>query len=238
MKGYHVAIAAVTALLLGVFCLQPPALPKWDTTLNLPLYDGTFRLVDFLDSTRFHILPDSTIEFACEFPIDTVTPDGVIDVLSVDDASRIALSDFVFTGLAAAATGMGVEDLLGFPIPDTGLKIVVPPFELTLPCQAALPGVANAEVLAGVLRATVTNRTALPLDSVVLQFPFGVMPPGATRSSRMNIGGTCVSTPVDVTVALGSPGIGSDTTVMTKNDSLLVQVEVDSLSISSARIRS
>ncbi len=242
MKGYQVVLVVLSLVLVGIFCLRPPAFPRWDTTLNIPLYQSTFRLVDFLDSTRFQVQPDSTINFACDFPIDTVTPEGVIDLVSVDETSRIALGDFMFTDIPKGHVGMSLEQLIGMPVPDSGLKQAVPPFEMTLLRECSLPGVANAEVMLGVMRTTLSNQTGIPIDSVVICLPlgkvrFGNVQPRTTQSSRADIGGVHICSPMSVVISLGSAGTGADTVRLLKSDSLLLEVMVDSLQVSNARVR-
>ncbi len=242
VKGYHVTVTIIALVLAGLFCLKPPAIPQWDADLTVPLYRGAFRLVDFLDSSLFFIQPDSTIRFAYDVPIDTVTPDGVIGLVSVDETNRIALGDFVFTDIPQGAVTVGIEDLLGYPIPDTGLKQQLEPFETTLPCTCSIPGVAYAEVLHGVLRTTVSNHTGIPIESLLVCFSFGQMrfdnlAPGTMQSQRTEIGGAVVSSPLALLVTVGSPGSAGDTVRLSKTDSLLVEIEVDSLQVANARIR-
>jgi len=242
VKGYQIILAVIALALAWTFCLRPPAFPRWDSTLNVPLYQNTFRLVDFLDSTRFQIQSDSTINFACEFPIDTVTPEGVIGLVSMEESNRIGLSDFIFTNVPGGVTGMGIEDLLGMPVPDSGLKQKVDAFERTLMRECSFPGVASAEVVYGIMRTTVSNRTGLPIDSVVIHMPFGQVRfdqvrPRTSQSSQTEMGGVYISSPMSLIIAVGSPGTGPDTLRLAKSDSFLVEVTVDSLQVSSARAK-
>jgi len=242
VKGYQAVTATILLLLLGVFCLKPPEMPEWDTQVNVPLYSRVVRLVDFLDSTKFRILPDSSIEFHCSFPIDTVSPEGVIDLVSVNESRRIGLADFTFTSMPAFDLRVGLEDVVGMPLPDSGLKVLLPGFETSLARPCSIPDLAYAEVVSGVLRAEVTNQTGVPLDSVGisvcgLSLRLAKLGPGGVKKTSLEFGGVCFEQGAAAEIVFGSAGSGKDTVLLTKADEVKVRLELDSLKVSAAKMK-
>ncbi|HDQ99716.1 MAG TPA: hypothetical protein ENN51_05485 [candidate division WOR-3 bacterium] len=241
MKGYQLVLAFVAFVLVGVFCLRPPELPQWDTTVNVPLYAGTFRLGDLLDSSRFRANPDSTIQFSWSDSIGRVSADGVVDIIEVSENSTIGLADLLIVGLPVADGGRGLDELLGRPLPDSGAKMTIPPFTVTVDCSLELPDVEFAEVASGLLDVTVRNYTGLPFDSVTLVLPFarvafGAVVAGGSVGRRLPLGGCHVRSPVTAQLVVASPGAG-DTIVFAKGDSLRVELGLDSLTLVSGRVR-
>ncbi|MBM3314912.1 hypothetical protein FJY71_03605 [candidate division WOR-3 bacterium] len=242
MKGYQLALTLVALALVGAFCLRPPALPQWDVEVAVPLYRGQLRLGDILDSTRFHVNPDSTLTFALAVPFETVRPDGALDLVGVDELHRLEASDFLFSRVGAAPTRFTLAELLPFPIPDTGVKARLEPFQVV--CEHAVPidGIESAELLEAVVTITAANHTGLRLDSLVVQSPvgpvrFGQLGPGGRAAERRETGGLAIASPLPLRIALGSPGTGPDSLRLTKLDSVVVNVEVDSVRIATGRVR-
>jgi len=241
VKGYHVAVICVVCVLVGAFCLKPPEMPQWDVSLNIPLYRGNFRLVDLLDTAQFHVQPDSTVAFAVDVPIDPVTPGEALDVFAVNKSVRIGLADFVISGLGDGQVRADLSDIVKVPLPDSGAKGVLEPFEATFERECPLSGVADADIVQGLVRVTATNYTALAFDSLVVSSALGVcrlgaLPAHGIGAARMDVGGATVSSPMLLTCNVGSPGTG-DSVQLSKHDSVVVRLEFDSLRVGSARIQ-
>jgi hypothetical protein len=216
-------------------------MPQWDVSLNIPLYRGNFRLVDLLDTALFHVQPDSTVAFAVDVPIDPVTPGEALDVFAVNNSVRIGLADFVISGLGSGQVRADLGDIVKVPIPDSGAKGVLEPFETTFERECPLSGVAEADIAEGLVRVTATNYTALAFDSLVVSSALGICRLGALpahdfSAARMDVGGAAVSSPMLLTCTVGSPGTG-DTVLLSKHDSVVVRFEFDSLRVGNARIR-
>ncbi len=242
VKSCQVVLLTTALVLAGLFCLRPPAMPQWDTTLAVPLYQTTLRLVDFLDTSRFKVGPDSTLSFAAKFQIDTVTPAGVVDLVNTHECSRIQLPDFVLSGFCAIRTRVGLEELIGRSIPDSGTKQPVPAFERTFERAFEFSDIVWAEIARARAGIRVTNHTGLVLDSVALVFPFGcqVVGPlaaGESRLAEFDIGGTFVQSPVPALAVIGSAGTTGGTVRLSKTDSVALEFKLDSVQVVGARCR-
>jgi hypothetical protein len=242
VKGYHISVALVSLALVGVFCLKPPAMPQWDVNANVPLYSGTFRLVDLLDSSYFRVQADSSVFFTVNMPFDTVRPGDALDVFAVNKSDRICLGDFMMRAAARGHLSLTLAELAGVEIPDSGTKARLPPFENEIERECRLDRVDEAEIASGVARITCTNRTGLTFDSLVAHGPLGSvcfrdLEPGDSRSVRIDVGGIVVNSPMRLTFVAGSPGTGLDTILLRKADSISVGFELDSLHLSSARMQ-
>jgi hypothetical protein len=242
VKGYHISVALVSLALVSVFCLKPPAMPKWDVDANVPLYSGTFRLVDLLDSSYFRVQADSSVSFIIDVPFDTVRPGEALDVFSANKTDRIGLSDFMMRAVARGHLSLTLSELAGMLIPDSGMKARVPPFENTFDRECRLDRIEEAEIASGVVRVNCTNYTGLTFDSLVARGALGSvcfrdLGPGDSRSMRIDVGGIVVNSPMLVSFVTGSPGTGSDTIYLRKSDSISVGFELESLHLSSARLQ-
>jgi hypothetical protein len=242
VKGYHISVALVSLALVGVFCLKPPAMPQWDVDANVPLYSGTFRLVDLLDSSYFRVQADSSVSFIIDVPFDTVRPGEALDVFAVDKSDRIGLADFLMRAAARGDLSLTLSELAGIVIPDSGTKARLPPFENAFERECRLDRIEEAEIASGVVRVTCTNYTGLTFDSLVARGALGSvcfrgLKPGDSRSVRIEVGGIVVNSPMRLSFVAGSPGTGSDTVFLKKSDSIPVGFELDSLHLSSARMR-
>jgi len=227
---------------VGVFCLRPPELPQWDVDVAIPVFQGGFRLLNWLDPEHFEIAPDSSISFRLVLPIDTVRPDGAVDLLSVNEVNDFQVADFLFRGFGGGRVNIELGELLGIPIPDTGMKLCVAPFEKTTVRDCQLPDIQSAEIVEGVANVTVGNYTKLAFDSVVVWSPvnmvrLGRLEPGESESRRIAVGGVVVVSPLALRIGVGSAGTGVDTVQLAKADSLVVTLVLDSLHITSGRVR-
>jgi hypothetical protein len=217
-------------------------MPVWDVDARVPLYSGSFRLVDLLDSTLFHIQPDSTVSFALNVRVDTVTPGRALDVFAVNSDARLGLSDFLFKGLGAGSLPLDLSELTGIPIPDSGAKARLEPFRQTLTRTCGIPGVSELEILDGVARVRATNYTSLDFDTLVVTSPVGRivftdLGPGQSRARRLDVGGAVVTSPMTLDLLVASPGTSGDTVQLHKHDSVVVQFELDSLHVAGGRMK-
>lgn len=242
MKGYHFVLAVLSCGLLSVFCLRPPALPGWDTDVVVPAYRGTFRLASYLSPDYFQVGDDSAVRFAREFELSPVLPGENIELAGSAGATGILLPDFLFVRPGGGSIGLMLEDLIGMPVPDSGHKAPVPAFVRSLVRNCQLDRIATAEVTAGFADIEVSNHTALAYDSVIVTSSFGVVrlydvEPGTTCWHRTDIAGASVLSPLEVMVMVSSAGTGPDSVELQKHDSLVVTVALDSIRLSSARLR-
>lgn len=242
VKGYQIGLAVVVLALAGIFCLRPPAIPQWDTELTVPLFTGQLRLCDVLDSTRFRFGPDSALRFALAIPCDTVRPDAALDIVGVDEVHRLSLSDFLLRDLGRTRTRFELAEIVGQPIPDSGLKVRLEPFLVTCEHQVEIDGVAHAQLATGLLRVRVANFTPLDYDSMVVGVGPGLvrldgLSAGEARDITVDLSGEAVSSPLTLRLTGGSPGTRGDTVRMAKHDSLLVECRLDSVRLERGRVR-
>ncbi len=240
MKGYHVAVVAVVCALAGVYCLRAPEVPEWDVEANIPLYSGCLRLVDFLDTTFFRIGADSTVAFSLALPLDTARPDEALEVLALDSTNRVELEHFVICKAGAGQVKLTLAEMTGLPLPDSGSKSRVPPFENQFSRDCRIDGLERAEVLEAVFRVTVANYSSVDFDSLAMVSPlgrlgFGPVPGGARLEARMRCAGVCLNSPFVATFIAGSSG--SDTVTLSRRDSVVFGYALESLRVGSARMR-
>lgn len=242
VKGYRIVLSLVLFALAGVFCLRPPEVPSWDTELSLPLYAGRLDLVDLLDSAHFHLGPDSTIEFMQVVPFDTVHPDDAFELVGVDEQRRISIADFAFREVATIVVKLSVKEMLGSVVPDSGGKTRLEPFSMEREMTVTVDGVEDADLLGGTIAVTLSNYTTIPFDSVVVGTQAGIamlgtVEPGETRTTRLAISDARIASPMPLRLVVGSPGSGPDSVVLSAWDSLVVRVQLDSVHLSTGRLR-
>lgn len=242
MKGYHFVVALLAMGLVGVFCLKPPALPRWDVDVNVPLYQGNLRVADFIKSPVFQVLPDSSICLNVEYRMDTLQPVEVLELRPVNATSRVSPSDFLLMAAGCGRLNLALSDVAGIPIPDSGMKARLGPFANSLQRSCPLEGIAEVEVDSGLAVVTCHNYTEVPFDSLQVESPlgtlvFGYLAPHSTVEGRLDVDGVTLSSPIPMSLFFRSPGTGDDTVQLNKSDSLVVEFRLDSLRIGSGRLR-
>lgn len=240
MKGYHVAVVGVVCALVGAYCLRAPEAPQWDVEANIPLYHGSLRLVDFLDTTLFSVGEDSLVAFSLALPLDTVRPDEALEVFAVDSTHRVELEQFVIREAGAGRARVTLAEMTGLPLPDSGTKSPLPPFENRFSRECRIDGLEQAEVAEAVVRVTATNYSSVGFDSLTMTSPlgrldFGSVAGGAAVEARVRCAGTCLGSPFPATFIAGSSG--SDTVMLSRRDSVVFNYALESLRVGSARMR-
>lgn len=235
-------VAAAALLLVGLCCLRAPEPPQWDVELALPAYNGQLRLAGLLDPARFIVAPDSSIFFMASQSLDTMRPGSEIEFLTFAEPSDIKVSDFKLPAFGRGLGGLGIEELTGLPVPDSGVKARVEPFAVAGGSDCPVEDLEWVEAVEGYLRVEVVNRTGLQFDSVLVATPAGTaklekLAAGETRSERLAVVGQRVSSPLVFTYAVGSPGSMSESLQLRKTDSLLFRFTLDSMRLARGRLR-
>jgi hypothetical protein len=212
-------------------------MPRWDVELNIPLYNGNLRLVDLLDTALFCVQPDSTVAFSLALPFDTVWPDQALEVFAVDSVGRVELEQFLINRAGAGKVRLTLAEMTGLPLPDSGCKELIPPFENRFRFDCRIDGLAQAEVIEGVLRVTATNYSGVAFDSLAMitsfgRLEFGPVAGGASADARVRCDGANLGSPLPVTFVAGSAG--SETVMVNRRDSLVFCYAVESLRVGGA----
>lgn len=243
MKGYQIITFALIVLLGGLVCLKPPALPRWDVPLTIPVFSGSVRFGDIISaSNNFLIQPDSSIVFYWEHDFGSVQSGGAFELLATQETTVVSLGDFLFVNFWGGDTVLTAEELLMMPIPDTGMMLVIPPFDGTRKGICEMDNIEFVELLEGVARVTVINQTPFNFDSVLLrilgkELRFGPLPPGLNGVQRFGVGGLVLQAPLSFDIAFGSAGSNGESLMVSRNQRLLFMVEFDSLRVGSGKIR-
>uniref|UniRef100_A0A7C4CBV3 Uncharacterized protein n=1 Tax=candidate division WOR-3 bacterium TaxID=2052148 RepID=A0A7C4CBV3_UNCW3 len=235
-------VAATLLLQAGLSCLKPPALPQWDIELLLPAYHGHLRFVNLLDPSRFIIASDSTVVYSDVTTLDTVRPAAEVEFLTIDELNEVAVSDFRLSSIGSALSGLGIEELTGTPVPDSGVKAKVEPFATTGLRSCPVADVEWVELVEGGLRLEARNRTGLEFDSVMLSTPAGMMrldglAPGETKQVRLTVARQQILSPLEFIFTACSPGSKSESLYLRKSDSLIFNFVLDSVRLSRGRLR-
>jgi hypothetical protein len=228
--------------LLVTFSLLCFKRPKLQTEITVPLFSQTLWLREILDSNYSHINPDSTIELFYQARIDTFRVNDSLRIFEMGDTVNLLLSDFIIENLAHSPLTLTLMEISGFNLPDTTTPIQ--PFDTTLYGQEiVLSGIENLNIVEMVLRFEVSNFTHLSFDSVGLNlhqignFSLGSIEPLQTVTRRERIQGLNLSDSIIVMdIGISSPGSALPVR-LSSNDSLKIDLFIDSLRIISGTFR-
>lgn len=223
-------------------CLKPPALPRWDVSLTIPVFRRPIRLYEVLSRhENFLIQPDSSLLFKLSHNFGRGEVSEAFSVASVETSETVEPDEFRFSHLGNGRCGVGVDELIGISIPDSGVKLAVPAFEVAVDRGCVIEDVQFVEILEGVAITRLVNRTPLVINCVVniLGFTLNVegLAPGEMRAERIDIGGVVVRNPTNLRLVVSSRGSGQDTVHILPEDSLIVDVEFESTRVGAGRLK-
>jgi hypothetical protein len=239
------SLVLVLALMMGAIsfvCLKAPRAPSWDTEINLPLSDNTYRLMDLLDRRYFSVGPDSVLQFFAAVKIDTIRPISRIHLSPNPVASAFGLADFVLTGKYAGRITLALQDLLNQPLPEQPMLMPIPAFAFTVQRVVSIAGIRSAVVLRGSAEVSAANHSNVEFESLrvacdlaTLSFP--AVAPQSEQSRRQALDGGSVAADNEVAIAGSSRGSNGRPVLVSRRDSLVFEFELDSLRLASAELQ-
>ncbi len=245
VKGWRFKFLTVVFLILLLFggsCLKPPALPKWDINLRIPVYQRTVRLGEILSNNeKFKIQPDSSLVVNLVHQWGPVTVDGAVSLVTIEKREKIALEDLVFSRVGQGKDGVSCSEFFG-PIPDTGLQLRVERFSSISERRCVIENIEFVDLHEAVVVTKVENRTPLFFDAVTIRLlgntvNLGSLGPDEVQEKKIRVGGMTLVNPIDLEIEVCSPGSGADTVRILPQDSVLVNIELDSLRIGGGRLK-
>jgi hypothetical protein len=239
-----VVVAAILALTaISVVCLKPPRPPTWDTQITLPLFDKTFRVMDLLPKKYFTVAADSAIQFKAEAVIDTLHPIANLSLSGRQIATDFKLADLVLSDDYSSRVKLGLEDILGMSLPEQPERLPIPGFQFTLDRDFAVPRIRRAELLRGAAVVRLQNFANVTLDSARVgsgllgDCRFRNVGPQTSQEDRRRLGGTVVEQQNRFVLTGGSRGSGAESLWVSRHDSVIVVVTLDSLRMASAELQ-
>lgn len=246
-----VAACALAMILLAAGCsLEKPELPRFTTTVTVPL--GTHRLsvLELLEDQDYLAVDgDSLLAFQVVGAEDTFTVDADLSAEIQPISLAAELGVFSLEG----ATPVAFEFTLGALHPPAvslhGSSVAVPPFTFELASDPAdLPDISRAEVASGRLALTLVNGLPVPLGGdqpperarvelldpasgavlAALDFPAAI-PPGAQDRREADLAGVTLPDSIAVRLRGGSPGAGDPVPI---DSAATVQVRAELLTLS------
>jgi hypothetical protein len=199
--------------------------------------------MDLLPEKYFSVGPDSAIQFYAEARLDTIRPISSISLSGQTLSTDFKLADLTLTGDYSGRIRLGLEEILGAPLPEQPVLLPVPPFVFDLERTFSIDRIRSAELLRGVSRIKVSNFSNLTIDSVRLDcqatgvYCFTAIGPGARAEARQRLGGCRISGQNALVLHGRSAGGGSEPVWVSRNDSLIIEVKFDSLRLSSAELQ-
>ncbi len=230
--------------LFGLFCLKSPELPSWDTEITIPLVNDSYGVADLLAiSNKFRISEDSTLEFYSEFNIDTITPRRILNLLAQNYHCNLSLSEFQIDSLYVGRIVLLLQDIVGFWLPESTIRVVIPPFIQNLNYLVNLVDIQSLELNKGIWKYRVCNFTTLSFDSLTLNSSalpyFRAIGIGAnsTRIFEERVEQAYLENPIPVEIGISSPGSFPDSIYASGLDSIVIELVIDSLRVNRGIIR-
>jgi hypothetical protein len=225
-------------------CLEQPRMPSWDTEVTIPLINETYNIADLLKvSNQFRVLDDSIVQFYSEFNIDTVTPKCILSLLAQNYNLNLTIAQFQITNLYIGRLVLSLNDIVGSVLPESTIKTIIPSFTQTINNYINLPDIQRVELSSGIWKFRIHNLTNLDFDTLILNSPSipymratGI---GANSTSLLDqkVDNSYLENPISVQIGLGSPGSFPDSIYVSGLDSVVIELTVDSLRLSSGILR-
>ena len=239
------SLILVVALALGAFsfeCLKAPRVPTWDTQINLPLQDNTYRLLDLLDHKYFSVGADSVLQFYAEAKIDTTRPISRIQLSPRPTVSSFTLGDLLLTGNYTGRIALALEEILQVPLPDEPMLLPIPGFDFAVVRNVSINGIHWAELQQGVARVSLRNFSNVELDSTRVACDFATVGfrnvrPQSEQSERQALDGGVLGARNDVVFSGGSCGSNGTPVLVCRYDSLVIEYQLDSLRLLAAEVQ-
>lgn len=228
-------------LLTGISCIKKP---QWQTDITIPIISKSYSIISQLDSNQFRINTDSSLEFYISGQLDTFSLIDSIQIPDHSDTLRTASSDFIFNGLAISSVKITPDSVIGMPLPESVVHIVIPPFSLNLNRNLKFSNISMASVQTCVLGIKIVNESRLTFDSITCSLPtleiirFDHIDSLSITEFQKYLEDVTIDSIVSFNIFLASNGTGSESIPISMHDSLKFIITLDSMQIDSCCVRS
>jgi hypothetical protein len=206
------------------------------------LSDNTYRLLDLLDRRYFSVGSDSAIQFSAAVNFDTVRPISRIQLSPNPLSKSLGLADFMLTGKYAGRIVLALQDLLNVTLPEQPTLMPIPAFAFSIDRSVSIGGIRSAEVRSGAVRVSVHNFSNVALDSLCLgcamaSLRFVGVGAQSGESLRAGLDGDSIGAENEVLIAGGSSGSNGRPIPVARDDSLVIDFQLDSLRLVSGELQ-
>jgi hypothetical protein len=226
------------ALLLCAACLH---IPGWQTALTVPIVSKTVPIAQLIDTTRFQVEPDSSLEFHFERDLDTISVSQQLNIFQTSDSAYLPLDHFVMTPVVEMRQSLGTGTIMGTTVPESG-RIVIPPHQYEGNLTGELTSIHHAQILDGVLYSNIQNLTRVRLDTFELLIPgsqpleLGPIDTMSQVSIRSSIGTATLDSAYTLTLRLVTNGSDGDSVKVFARDSLKMDMRLDSVRLLNGQV--
>uniref|UniRef100_A0A7C6E9V0 Uncharacterized protein n=1 Tax=candidate division WOR-3 bacterium TaxID=2052148 RepID=A0A7C6E9V0_UNCW3 len=225
-------------------CLERPRLPSWDTEITIPLLNDSYSIADLLSfSNRFRITDDSVVQFYSEFNIDTITPQHFLNLLAQNCNLNLTIAQFQITSLSIGRLVLSLQEIVGPWLPESTIKTIIPSFTQSLDKFIDLPDIRHLELISGIWKFRIQNFTNLNFDSLTFYNPsfsylraIGIGA-NSTQMLEQRITDQSLENPIPIQIGISSPGSFPDSIYVSGLDSVVIELAIDSLRLSSGVLR-
>ncbi|MEO0072030.1 MAG: hypothetical protein ABIK10_01135 [candidate division WOR-3 bacterium] len=230
--------------LIFILFISCPRRPHWYTNLTIPLISNKkFKVIDFLDSSRFRIGDDSIITFYYRNTIDSFFPIDSLRISDLLDSTKIYFRDFTVSNLDSTRIALSSSEITGLVLPETTTYVTIPPFSRIITRPVRFRNFEFLSVAMAKLKITIYNRTRLIFDTIdcfldgtelvhLLSVDSMSVSEHIVRLENLNLDSILV-----FSTHITSSG-SSNSIPISANDSLVFIVSFDSLKINSGAFRS
>ncbi len=228
-------------MLAGISCIKKP---QWQTDITIPIISKSYSIISQLDSNLFRINTDSSLEFYISGQLDTLSLIDSIQIPNHSDTLRIVSSDFVFNGLAMSSVKITPDSVIGMPLPESVVHLVIPPFSLNINKNLKFSNISTASVQTCVLGIKIVNGSRLTFDSIICSLPtlemirFDYIDSLSITEFQKYLDDVTIESIVSFNIFLASNGTGSESIPISMHDSLKFIITLDSIQIDSCCFRS
>jgi hypothetical protein len=228
-------------LLASISCIKKP---QWQTDITIPIISKSYSIISQLDSNLFRINTDSSLEFYISGQLDTVSLIDSIQIPDHSDTLITASSDFIFNGLVISSVKITPDSVIGMPLPESVVHLVIPPFSLNINKNLSFSNISMASVQSCVLGIKIVNGSRLTFDSITCSLPtleiirFDHIDSLSITEFQKYLDDVTIESIVSFNIFLVSNGTGSESIPISMHDSLKFIITLDSLQIDSCCFRS
>ncbi|MBD3222892.1 hypothetical protein GF314_16815, partial [bacterium] len=246
-------VATVGFLLAGCEIVEPK-MPRYTTSLDVPLGQERLDIIDVIDDEDYLVaMPDSTLGFHVDGDPDTVSLDFDLGADVEPQSVRGELGTFTLGVASPPGFDFALVDLYPEAAALDGLTTPVPEFAFgDVSPTEDLADVESATVASGTLTVTVTNGLPVPVsadagdhrltlilfspatDDTVVTLEFDPIPAGSQATRVVDLAGAVLPGALAAAIDGGSPGSGGDPVLVDAGVSIGVEAAFSDLEVSAA----
>lgn len=229
-----VGICLVLYFVISFSCLKKP---QWQTNVTIPLISKYYSVQSLIDTNYLRINNDSSIRFFVSGKLDTFSLLDSINIHDRSDTSETKIFDFVFNNLASGTVGITPDEIIGIPLPDTTIHIIIPSFNRNIDKTLRINNIGTASIRSGFLQITIINNSRLTFDSVNCYLPnlevihVNDIDSLSTAEFSRHLYNVSIESITSFNIFFASSGTGTDSIPISRHDSIKFIVTFDSLRI-------